>query len=70
MPRGPRGHIEMMVHGDTRKNPTVLLADVKERLQGMGLEPAPSSPEQFEAFVRRESVSLARMVRLTGVKPE
>lgn len=45
------------------------LADVRERLQGMGLEPAPGSPEQFDAFVRRESVSLARMVKLTGVNP-
>lgn len=44
--------------------------EVSQRLQGMGVEPAPSTPEQFEAFMRKESTSLARMVKMTGVKAE
>ena len=44
--------------------------DVKERLAKLGVEGAPSSPEEFGAFMRKESISLAKMVRLTGVKPE
>ena len=44
--------------------------DVKERLASLGVVGAPSTPEEFGAFMRKESASLARLVRLTGVKPE
>lgn len=44
--------------------------DVKERLSALGVVGAPSSPEEFSAFMRKESASLARLVRLTGVKPD
>jgi len=44
--------------------------DVRERLQGIGVEPAPSSPDDFAAFMRKESESLGKIVRMTGVKPE
>lgn len=42
--------------------------DIKERLTGLGVEAAPSTPEEFGAFIRKESVQLAKLVRLTGVK--
>ena len=44
--------------------------DVKERLTALGVVAAPSTPEEFSAFMRKESASLARLVRLTGVKPD
>lgn len=44
--------------------------DVKERLASLGVVGAPSTPEEFSAFLRKESASLARLVRVTGVKPE
>lgn len=44
--------------------------DVKERLNTLGVVPAASSPEQFGAFMRKEATSLARLVKLTGVKPD
>ena len=44
--------------------------DVKERLVSLGVVGAPSSPEEFAAFMRKETASLARLVKLTGVKAE
>ncbi len=44
--------------------------DVKERLASLGVVGAPSTPEEFAAFMRKEAASLARLVRQTGVKPE
>ena len=44
--------------------------DVTERLTSLGVVAAPSTPEEFSAFMRKESASLARLVRLTNVKPD
>jgi len=44
--------------------------DVKERLAALGVVGAPSSPDEFAAFMRKETASLARLVKLTGVKAE
>jgi tripartite-type tricarboxylate transporter receptor subunit TctC len=44
--------------------------DVKERLASLGVVGAPSSPDEFAAFMRKETASLARLVKLTGVKAE
>lgn len=45
-------------------------SDVKERLATLGVVGAPSSPGDFSAFIKSESVKLARIVKTTGVKPE
>ena len=45
-------------------------SDVKERLASLGVVGAPSSPDEFAAFMRKETASLARLVKLTGVKAE
>jgi tripartite-type tricarboxylate transporter receptor subunit TctC len=44
--------------------------DVKERLASLGVVGAPSSPDEFAAFMRKETAALARLVKLTGVKSE
>lgn len=44
--------------------------DVRERLNSLGVVGAPSMPEEFAAFMRKEAVSLARLIRQTGVKPD
>lgn len=44
--------------------------DVKERLASLGVVGAPSSPDEFAAFMRKETAALARLVKLTGVKAE
>ena len=46
------------------------LPDVKEKLTGMGVEAAPSTPDDFSSFMRRQTSSFSRMVQLTGVKPD
>ena len=43
---------------------------VIERLEGAGLDAAPSSAEELEAHVRREIDKYRRIIRLTGAKPE
>lgn len=44
--------------------------EVKERLTSLGVEAAPSTPGGFDAFLRKESTQLAKLVRLTGVKAD
>ena len=44
--------------------------DVKERLASLGVVGAPSSPDDFAAFMRKEAAALARLVKITGVKAE
>ena len=46
------------------------VAAVVERLQGAGLDAAPSSPEELEAHVRREIDKYRRIIGLTGARPE
>ena len=46
------------------------VAAVVERLQGAGLDVAPSSPEELEAHVRREIDKYRRIIGLTGARPE
>jgi tripartite-type tricarboxylate transporter receptor subunit TctC len=46
------------------------MPDVLAALLAQGVDPAPSTPEQFTAHVRAEIVKWARVVRAAGVKPE
>jgi len=51
---------------ETRK----ALADaaVVKRLQGLGVEPAPMSPEEFAKYLREETAKYADYVRIAGVR--
>jgi tripartite-type tricarboxylate transporter receptor subunit TctC len=42
-------------------------ADVQRRLTEQGVDPAPSTPEQFAAFIRTETEKWARVVKDAGV---
>ena len=46
------------------------LPDVKERLNGQGMEPVGSTPAQFAEFVRRENEQWSKVVKSAGVKAE
>ena len=46
------------------------VADVRERFATRGAVPKPSSPEEFERFVRAEIEKLGRIVRAAGVRQE
>ena len=44
--------------------------DVRERLEGQGVEIAATSPAQFEKFIREEIVRWGKAVKVSGAKPE
>ena len=43
--------------------------DVADKLSSQGAEPAPGSPEDFTAFIRREIEKWAKVVKAAGMKP-
>jgi tripartite-type tricarboxylate transporter receptor subunit TctC len=43
-------------------------ADLKEKLLAAGVEPAPSSVEEFAAFIRSETARFAKVIRDAGIK--
>jgi tripartite-type tricarboxylate transporter receptor subunit TctC len=44
--------------------------DVRARLAALGVEAAPSTPEEFTAFMQKEAVNYARIIKATGAKGE
>ena len=42
--------------------------DMRERLTAQGAEPAPTTPEQFAAFIQSEIPKYARIVKISGAK--
>lgn len=48
----------------------VELSDVRERLRALGADPAPTSPEGFDAHVRSEVAKFQKIVRDAGIRPE
>jgi tripartite-type tricarboxylate transporter receptor subunit TctC len=48
----------------------VKLPDVKERLNGYGLDAVGSTPDEFSALIRSETVTFAKLVKQIGLKPQ
>src|SRR5882762_7882593 len=48
----------------------VELPDEKERLRALGADPAPTTPQGFDAHVRAEVARFAKIVQDAGIKPE
>jgi len=46
------------------------LPDVKERLQSMGLVPAPSTPEEYDKILRAQIETLSKVVIDAGLRPK
>lgn len=46
------------------------LPDIKERLLALGAEPAPTTPEGFDAHIRAEVAKFRKIVQDAGIKPE
>jgi tripartite-type tricarboxylate transporter receptor subunit TctC len=44
--------------------------EVKARLAGLGLEPAPMAPEEFAEFIKKEIAKWTREVREAGIEPQ
>jgi len=45
-------------------------ADVAERFAARGVVPRPSTPEEFDRFVRAEINKLGKVIRAAGIKPD
>ena len=45
-------------------------AEVQGRLESAGVDAAPGTPEELEAWVRRDIAHYRRMIELTGARPE
>jgi tripartite-type tricarboxylate transporter receptor subunit TctC len=43
-------------------------ADLKTRMAEVGMEPAPMTPEQFDAFIRTEIEKMAKVVKSSGAR--
>ena len=46
------------------------LPDVKERLRAVGADPAPTTPEEFDAYIKTEVAKFQKIVKDAGIKPE
>ena len=46
------------------------LPDVKERIVNLGSDPKPSTPEQFDAFIRAEIQKLNKVIKAANIKVE
>ncbi len=65
-PAGLSKDIITKVNGDTVA--LLALADMKDRLAGLGAEPLPLSPEEFGRYVREEIAKWAKVVKESGAK--
>ena len=54
------------------KEITTVLAtpDFKEQLMAAGADPAPNTPEQFAAYIKTDITKWAKVIKLSGAKPE
>jgi tripartite-type tricarboxylate transporter receptor subunit TctC len=46
------------------------IPDIREKLVAQGTDPAPSTPEEFGAFMKSEAAKWARVIKSADVKPE
>jgi len=44
--------------------------DLRERLTTAGIDPRPTSPEQFAAYIKSEAVRYAQVIKDAGIKPQ
>ncbi len=51
-------------------NAALATAEVQTKFKGFGMIPTPTTPQQFDAFLRSESALYARVVKEAGVKAE
>jgi tripartite-type tricarboxylate transporter receptor subunit TctC len=66
-PKLPRVIVEKL---NAQVNKTLGMADVKQRLDQLGLEVAGGKPEEFDAFVKKEAAKVSRLIKAGLVKVE
>jgi tripartite-type tricarboxylate transporter receptor subunit TctC len=66
-PRLPRAMVDKL---NAQVNKIVLLPDVKQRLDQLGLEVAGGTPEEFDTFVKKEAGKVSRLIKAGLLKTE
>jgi tripartite-type tricarboxylate transporter receptor subunit TctC len=66
-PKLPRAIVEKL---NAQVNKTLGLADVKQRLDQLGLEVAGGRPDEFDAFVKKEAAKVSRLIKAGLIKVE
>jgi tripartite-type tricarboxylate transporter receptor subunit TctC len=51
-------------------NAVLAMPEVRERLLGMGVQPAGSTPQELGALIQRESAKWKKVIELSGAKAE
>ena len=67
-PAGTPRDVVMRLNADVVK--ALGVADVKERLSALGLDPVGSTPEQFTAWIKDEITRWSGVVKTSGAKPD
>jgi tripartite-type tricarboxylate transporter receptor subunit TctC len=66
-PAGVPQQIVQRLHGEVQK---ALAGDLAKRLIELGLDPVGGTPEEFTAFIRRDSLKYAKLVKAANIKPQ
>jgi len=61
---------DVVVRWNNELNRIVQLPDVRAPLAALGIDAADGSPEQFQAFLKREIAKWQKVVAVAGIKPE
>jgi tripartite-type tricarboxylate transporter receptor subunit TctC len=67
-PRNTPKEVIAKLNAEIRK--ILALPDIVQRFQAQGAEPAPSTPEALEAYVRSEIAKWAGVIKASGAKPD
>lgn len=67
-PAGTPKNVIARLHAEIAK--ATMMPDVKQRLEGLGMEAASAGPEQFAAHIRSEIQRWSKLVRDTGIKAD
>ena len=67
-PAGMPRDVQLRINAETAK--VLALADVKEKLATLGLDPAPGTPEALAALIQAETAKWARVVKESGAKAD
>jgi tripartite-type tricarboxylate transporter receptor subunit TctC len=67
-PAGTPREVVMRLHAEASK--ALRMSTTRERLESVGLKPAPNTPEEFGQFVRVELDRWAKVTRAANIRPE
>ena len=51
-------------------NRVLAMSEVREKMLGLGAEPAGNTPEQFARFIRSDQAKWSRLMKEAGITPD